>query len=90
MNNELQWTYIKGTIGKYIILSDGMVFSGKHMDYLKLQERNTYYYVRLQYIGDSKPKNRSIYHLLSEYFPNSLSHEEYYRNIERRKQLYGY
>ena len=88
-NDKIQWTTIKGTGFRYILTSTGRVFSGKHGDYLKLQERNFYFYVRLQYENEKKPRNVSIYSLLKEYFPNSLKHKEYYFNIERYKEIYG-
>ena len=89
MNNKIQWTFIDGTEHRYILTSTGRVFSGKHGDYLKPSLKNFYYYVRLQFIGDSKPKNISIYKLLSIYFPESLKHKEYYFNTERYKEIYG-
>ena len=88
-NDKIQWTTIKGTGFRYILTSTGRVFSGKHGDYLKLQERNFYFYVRLQYENEKKPRNVSIYSLLKEYFPDSLKHKEYYFNIERYKEIYG-
>ena len=87
-NDKIQWTTIKGTGFRYILTSTGRVFSGKHGDYLKLQERNFYFYVRLQYDNEKKPRNVSIYSLLKEYFPDSLKHTEYYKNIERWKEIY--
>ena len=87
--DKIEWTTIKGTGFRYILTSRGRVFSGKHGDYLKLQERNFYFYVRLQYDNEKKPKNISIYSLLKEYFPNSLQHKEYYFNKERYKEIYG-
>ena len=88
-NDKIQWAPIKETGFRYILTSTGRVFSGKHSDYLKLQERGFYYYVRIQFNGDKKPKNVSIYSLLKEYFPQSLKHKEYYYNIERYKEIYG-
>ena len=88
-NDKIQWTFIKNTQNRYLITSTGRVFSGKHSDYLKLQERGFYYYVRIQFNGDKKPKNTSIYSLLKEYFPDSLKHKEYYFNTERYKEIYG-
>ena len=88
MNNSIQWTFIDGTAHKYILTSTGRVFSGKLGDYLKPSEKNFYYYVRIQIIGDKRPKNISIYKLLSIYFPNSLEHTEYYKNVERWKEIY--
>ena len=88
-NDKIQWTFIKNTQNRYLITSTGMVFSGKHSDYLKLQERGFYYYVRIQFNGDKKPRNVSIYSLLKEYFPHSLKHKEYYFNVERYKEIYG-
>ena len=90
MNNELQWCYIKGTKGVYILLSDGRVFSGKLRDYLIPQEKAfCYYYYRILFEGDKKPRNISVYKLLSEYFEDSLKHKEYYQNVERMKEIYG-
>ena len=43
---NIKWCFIKNSGFRYIVLSNGRVFSGKHGDYLKLQERNFYYYVR--------------------------------------------
>ena len=80
---------IKNTQKRDVITSTGRVFSGKHGDYLKLQESDFYYYVRIQFNGDKKPKNISIYSLLKEYFPDSLKHTEYYKNIKRWKEIYG-
>lgn len=89
MNKHVEWTFIDGTEHKYILTNTGLIFSGKHGDYLKTSEKNFYYYVRIQFLGDTKPKNISIYKLLSIYFPESLAHKEYYMNIERRKEIYG-
>ena len=89
MDNSIQWTFIDGTTHKYIITSTGRVFSGKHGDYLKSVEKNFYYYVKIQFIGDKKPRNISIYKLLSLYFPESLEHTEYYKNVERFNEIYG-
>ena len=89
MNNSIQWCFIEGTSHKYILTSTGRVFSGKHGDYLKLIQKNFYYYVRIQFIGDKKPRNISIYKLLSIYFPDSLEHKEYYKNIEEWNKFYG-
>ena len=33
---NIKWCFIKNTEYRYIILSNGRVFSGKHGDYLKL------------------------------------------------------
>ena len=88
-NDKIQWTTIKGCGFRYILTSSGRVFSAKHGDYLKLQERGFYYYVRIQFNGDKKPKNVSLYSLLKTYFPESLSHKEYYFNTERYKEIYG-
>ena len=88
MENHIQWTFIDGTEHKYILTSSGRVFSGKQGDYLKTSEKNMYYYVRIQFLGDKKPKNISIYKLLSIYFPESLEHTEYYKNVERWKEIY--
>ena len=88
-NDKIQWTFIKNTQNRYLITSTGRVFSGKHSDYLKLQERGFYYYVRIQFNGDKKPRNVSIYSLLKEYFSDSLKHKEYYFNTERYKEIYG-
>ena len=82
MDNSIQWCFIEGTSHKYILTNTGRVFSGKHGDYLKPTEKNFYYYVRIQFLGNNKPRNISIYKLLSIYFPNSLEHTEYYKNIE--------
>ena len=38
---------------------------------------------------DKKPKNISIYRLLNTYFPKSLEHMEYYKNVARYKEVYG-
>ena len=89
MDNSIQWTFIDGTTHKYIITNTGRVFSAKLGDYLKPSEKNFYYYVKIQFIGDKKPRNISIYKLLSIYFPKSLEHTEYYKNIERWKEIYG-
>ena len=89
MNNSIQWCFIEGTSHKYILTSTGRVFSGKHGDYLKPNEKNFYYYVKIQFIGDKKPKNISIYRLLNTYFPKSLEHTEYYKNVVRYKEIYG-
>ena len=89
MNNSIQWCFIEGTSHKYILTSTGRVFSGKHGDYLRPNEKNFYYYVRIQFRGDSKPKSISIYKLLSIYFPDSLKHIEFYKNIKRWKEIYG-
>ena len=89
MNNSIQWCFIEGTSHKYILTSTGRVFSGKQGDYLKTSEKGFYYYVRIQFLGDKKPKNISIYKLLSIYFPESLEHTEYYKNVERWKEIYG-
>ena len=89
MEKHIEWTFIDGTQHKYIITNTGRVFSGKHGDYLKPTEKNFYYYVRIQFLGDKKPRNISIYKLLSIYFPNSLEHTEYYKNIKRWKEIYG-
>lgn len=89
MEKHVSWTFIDGTEHKYILTSTGRVFSGKHGDYLKTSEKNFYYYVRIQFIGDSKPKNISIYKLLSIYFPESLKHKELYKNTVRWKEVYG-
>lgn len=89
VNNKIQWTFIYGTENKYILTSTGRVFSGKHGDYLKPNEKNFYYYVKIQFLGDKKPKNISIYKLLSIYFPESLKHKEYYKNVERWTEIYG-
>lgn len=89
MKKHIEWTFIDGTQHKYILTSTGRVFSGKHGDYLKPIEKNFYYYVRIQFIGDKKPRNISIYKLLSIYFPNSLEHIEYYKNIEEWNKFYG-
>ena len=88
-NESLKWCFIDNCKNKYIITSNGRVFSGKHGGYLKLQERNFYYYVKIQFEGDKKPKNTSIYKLLNSYFPESVKHKEYYFNIERYKEIYG-
>lgn len=89
MEKHVEWAFINGTQHKYILTSNGRVFSGKHGDYLKTSEKNFYYYVRIQFLGDSKPKNISIYKLLSIYFPDSLEHKEYYYNVGRYKEIYG-
>ena len=89
MENHIEWTFIDGTQHKYIITNTGRVFSGKHGDYLKPNEKNFYYYVRIQFLGDKKPRNISIYKLLNTYFPNSLEHTEYYKNIEEWNKFYG-
>ena len=89
MNNSIQLTFIDGTAHKYILTSTGRVFSGKLGDYLKPSEKNFYYYVKIQFIGDKKPRNISVYKLLSIHFPDSLEHSEYYKNIERWKEIYG-
>lgn len=90
MNTELQWCYIKNTHGIYILLSDGRVFSGKSENYLTPQEKAfCYYYYRILFEGDKKPRNISVYKLLSEYFPKSLEHKEYYQNVERMNEIYG-
>ena len=60
MNNSIQWCFIEGTSHKYILTSTGRVFSGKHGDYLKPTEKNFYYYVRIHFLGDKKPRNISI------------------------------
>ena len=86
---NIKWCFIQGMSFKYILTSNGRVFSAKHGDYLKLQERNFYYYVRIQFNGDKKPKNVSIYKLLNTYFPESLEHKEYYFNVKRWKEIYG-
>ena len=88
-DDKIQWTFIKNTQNRYLITSTGRVFSGKHGDYLKLQERSFYYYVRIQFNGEKKPRNVSIYSLLKEYFQDSLKHKEYYFNTERYKEIYG-
>ena len=88
-NESIKWCFIRNTKSRYIITSNGRVFSGKHGDYLKLQERNFYYYVRIQLDGDKKPRNISIYSLLKDYFPESLEHKEYYFNVKRWKEIYG-
>lgn len=88
MNKHNEWTFIDATEHKYILTSTGRVFSGKLGDYLKTSEKNFYYYVKIQFIGDKKPKNISIYKLLSIYFPESLEHTEYYKNVERWKEIY--
>ena len=89
MKKHIEWTFIDGTKHKYILTSTGRVFSGKHGDYLKLIQKSFYYYVRIQFIGDKKPRNISIYKLLSIYFPDSLEHKEYYKNIEEWNKFYG-
>ena len=89
MDNSIQWTFIDGTQHKYILTSTGRVFSGKYGDYLKPIEKNFYWYVKIQFIGDKKPRNISIYKLLSIYFPESLEHTEYYNNVERLREIYG-
>lgn len=89
MEKHVEWTFIDGTEHKYILTSTGRVFSGKHGDYLKTSEKNFYYYIKIQFIGDSKPKNISIYKLLSIYFPESLKHKELYKNTVRWKEVYG-
>ena len=89
MENHIQWTFIDGTEHKYIITNTGRVFSGKHGDYLRPNKKNFYYYVKIQLKKKKKPKNISIYKLLSIYFPNSLEHTEYYKNIKRWKEIYG-
>lgn len=89
MNKHIEWTFIDGTEHKYILTSTGRVFSGKQGDYLKTSEKNFYYYVKIQFLGNNKPKNISIYKLLSIYFPESLEHTEYYKNVERWKEIYG-
>lgn len=86
MSDKLQWTYIypNQTIGTYILLSDGRVFSGKSMKYLEPQEKGfCYYYYKIMFIGNKKPKNISVYKLLKEHFPNSLADESNYRNVEK-------
>ena len=88
MEKHIEWTFIDGTQHKYIITNTGRVFSGKQGDYLKTTEKNFYYYVKIQFIGDKKPKNISIYKLLSIYFPESLEHTEYYKNVKRWKEIY--
>ena len=88
MDNSIQWTFIDGTAHKYILTSTGRVFSGKHGDYLKPSEKNFYYYVKIQFTGDKKPKNISVYKLLSIYFPKSLQNKEYYKNVERWNEIY--
>lgn len=89
MSNNVQWCFIEGTEHKYILTSTGRVFSGKHGDYLKTSEKNFYYYVRIQFKGESKPRNISIYKLLSMYFPESLEHKEIYKNVRRYDEIYG-
>ena len=89
MENHIEWTFIDGTQHKYILTNTGRVFSGKHGDYLKPSQKNFYYYVKIQFIGDKKPKNISIYRLLNTYFPNSLEHTEYYKYIEEWNKFYG-
>ena len=41
---NIKWCFIENCEHKYILTSNGRVFSGKNGDYLKLQERNFYYY----------------------------------------------
>ena len=89
MEKHIEWTFIDGTKHKYILTSTGRVFSGKLGDYLKPIQKSFYYYVRIQFIGDKKPRNISIYKLLSIYFPDSLEHKEYYKNIEEWDKFYG-
>lgn len=89
MNNTIQWCFIENCENKYILTSTGRVFSGKHGDYLRPIEKNFYYYVKIKFIGDKKPRNVSIYSLLSIYFPESLEHKELYKNIKRYREVYG-
>ena len=86
---NIKWCFIENCEYKYVLTSNGRVFSGKHGDYLKPNEKNFYYYVKIQFIGDKKPKNISIYRLLNTHFPESLKHKDYYFNIERWKEFYG-
>ena len=89
LEKHIEWTFIDGTQHKYIITNTGRVFSGKHGDYLKPNEKNFYYYVRIQFLGDKKPRKISSDKLLNTYFPNSLEQTEDDKNIERWKEIYG-
>ena len=64
---QIEWTYVKNTDNKYIILSTGKIFSARKCDYITpyLNKNNTLFY-RLKFADGIR--SVSVNTLLKEHF----------------------